>query len=566
MSAMPSPIQEAPIVHLLSVEEVIEVRNTRTLFDPVALAELAEDIAKRGVLQPIFVRRIETPNGDGYELIFGGRRLRASRLAGASVIPAIIVEMTDAEVLETQIIENAKRKDITEIEEAESYERLQTEHGYSVADISAKIGKSIGYVYARLKLCALIPDARAALAAGRLTPSTALLVARVPAELQKDALTELEADEDLAGEDPIGAREALARVQRRFMLNLVGAPFDINDAELAPAAGACTSCSKRTGNQPELFADVKAQDTCTDPTCFAAKKEAGWIQLKTKAEAEGRSVVEGKEAKKIIQNGRVVPASGFIDLGDKNFAGVDYAKAKTFGEQLGRRAPETVLVRDDRGEVHELVDAKAATKVLEAKGIQVPSSVKPPKPLKAPSANDVAKQEAINATVAIAIGRIVAGVEKREPDRVFWRALVAYELELTLGTQVDAILDRRGLPVERSQLSDYLDKFSVAQLRGFFVELTIDAKFYRPDDTTSLFARLAAAFKVDMEKLLAGELAKVKASKPAADGAKKYVISTDGGKTLTVAKQDAPTSIPAKTWASKKVAKKKKPAKKGSKK
>jgi ParB/RepB/Spo0J family partition protein len=557
MSAMPTPIQEAPIVHLLPVEQVTEVRNTRQYFEPNALAELADDIAKRGVLQPVLVRR--SPDGEGHDLVFGGRRLRASRIAGVSTIPAIIVEMTDAEVLEAQIVENAKRLDITPVEEAESYERLQTEHGYTVQDIAAKIGKSIGYVYARLKLCALIPEARAALSAGRLTPSTALLVARIPAELQKDALAELEADLE-TDEEPVGAREALARVQRRFMLALDGAPFDTNDAELVPAAGACTSCVKRTGNQPELFTDVKSKDTCTDPTCFAAKKDAGWIQLKTKAEAEGRTVLEGKEAKKIIQNGRVMPSSGFIDLADKNFAGVDYAKAKTFGEQLGKRAPDKVLVRDDRGEVHELVDAKAAVKVLEANGIEVPTTVKPPKPPKPASANDVAKKAAIEAAADSAVSRIVAAVEKKEPDRAFWRLLVDDALDLC--GSIDGVLQRRGFMAkgavfaieDEKRFRASFDKLSAAQLRGIFVELQVaqTADHYRPDDDAqSVFAKVAQAFGIDMKKLIDGELAKVKTAKP--EGPKKYVISTDGGKTMTVTKSE---SVPAKKKP-KKTAKKK---------
>jgi ParB/RepB/Spo0J family partition protein len=571
MSAMPTPIQEAPIVHLLPVNEVTEVRNTRQYFEPNALAELADDIAKRGVLQPVLVRR--SPDGEGHDLVFGGRRLRASRIAGVSTIPAIIVEMTDAEVLEAQIVENVKRLDITPVEEAESYERLQTEHGYTVQDIAAKIGKSIGYVYARLKLCALIPEARAALSAGRLTPSTALLVARVPAELQKDALVELNADDDPdhEGEEPVGAREALARVQRRFMLDLDAAPFDTNDAELVPAAGACTSCAKRTGNQPELFSDVKSKDTCTDPTCFADKKEAGWIRLKTKAEAEGLTVLEGKEAKKLIQNGRVVAASGFLDLDDRNFAGVDYAKAKTFGEQLGKRAPEKILVRDERGRVHELVDAKAATKVLEAKGIEVARPATPAKPPKPPSANDVAKADAQKAAVLIAVGRIAAAVEKKEPDRTFWRALV--DVELDMGNPIDSVLERRGFVAkgvvptldDEKRFRESLDKLSVAQLRGLFVELAVtdSAQFYRPDDNVSVFARWASAFKIDMKKLVEIELANVKAAKPGtAEGPKKYVISTDGGKTMTVTKSE---SEPAKEWTGKKKPKKT-AKKKGSKK
>lgn len=559
MSAMPTPIQEAPVVHMLPVERVLEITNTRKHFDAAKLEDLAKDVEKRGVLQPALVRPHE---GDDYQLIFGARRLRASKMAGLTHLPCIVRMMTDEEVLETQLIENAKREDITPLEEAEAFERLRTEYGYSVEKIAenltgSAVKKSIAYVYGRLKLCDLIPEAREALSAGKLTASTALLVARIPAPLQKQAIEELEPDED--GE-PLGAREAFRRIQFKFMLTLDAAPFDTKSADLLPTAGACTTCVKRTGNQPELFADVSAKDTCTDPGCFAEKKGAHWVKLRTKAEAEGRPVLEGKEAKKIIQHGRVVAGSGFIDLAEKNFAGVDYAKAQTFGEQLGKRAPATTLVLDDRGVVHELVDAKEAAKVLEAKGIEVPHAVRPQKPQKqkAETEGERQKREATKAAAAIAIGRIVAASEKKEPERAFWRALV--DIELDMGNPIDPIVVRRGFAKEGEPLTEKaedalrasLEKLSVEQLRGFFVELTIadSAEFYRPDDDRSVFARLLSAFKVDMRKLVDEQLAKLKtAPKTTPSGKQKYVISTDGGKTMTVTKQE---SVPAKAWAGKK--------------
>lgn len=100
------PIAE-PRVELIRLEKIHEsASNPRQSFDPVKLQELADDITRRGVLQPVLVR--PRPSG-GFELVFGARRYRAAKLAKLETLLCIVREMTDEQVLETQLVENAKR-------------------------------------------------------------------------------------------------------------------------------------------------------------------------------------------------------------------------------------------------------------------------------------------------------------------------------------------------------------------------------------------------------------------------------------------------------------------------
>src|SRR5689334_19780351 len=154
--------------------------NPRKRFDQAALDELADSIKRHDVLQPILLR----PNGgpDTYELVAGERRFRAAKAAGLVDIPATVRVLSDAEVLEIQVVENLQRSDLHELEEAEGYEQLlKCSHPngerYTVDEIAAKVGKSRSYVFARLKLCALCPEARKAFYAGELDASRALLIA-----------------------------------------------------------------------------------------------------------------------------------------------------------------------------------------------------------------------------------------------------------------------------------------------------------------------------------------------------------------------------------------------------
>jgi ParB/RepB/Spo0J family partition protein len=121
----------------------------RLVFNQETLDELAASIREHGVLQPILVRPIG-PNT--YQLIAGERRWRASTLAGLETIPALIEDIDDDTALEISIIENLQREDISPLDEAAMYDRMVTEHGYSIRKLADKLGKDKGYVENRLRL------------------------------------------------------------------------------------------------------------------------------------------------------------------------------------------------------------------------------------------------------------------------------------------------------------------------------------------------------------------------------------------------------------------------------
>ncbi|MDA8093385.1 MAG: ParB/RepB/Spo0J family partition protein [Betaproteobacteria bacterium] len=354
--------------------------NPRRHFPEDAHAELTESVKKYGVLQPILVR-VWPPaqKWDGgtmpvYEIVAGERRYRAATAAGLTVIPGIVRDLTDLEVLEIQIIENLQREELHPLEEAEGYELLMKKHAYTADDLAAKIGKSKAYVYARLKLTALCKEAREAFYAGSLVPSTALLVARIPVPaLQQKAL------EGIAGNKhtgPMSARDAAAYIQRTFMLRLSDAPFPRGDGTLLPGTPRCHECAKRTGNQPELFEDVASADVCTDPECFDAKRKVHFERVKRQAKEDGRKVLLGKEAKKIAPYG-----TGYGELKD-GYMALDREcyevpsdknhKHPTYRQLLGNDWKAPALIEDERtGNLVEIAQKKDVVAALKEKGIDV---------------------------------------------------------------------------------------------------------------------------------------------------------------------------------------------------
>lgn len=145
----------------------------RKTFDEAALASLAESIRQYGVLQPLTVtrREIEKP-GEGifveYELIAGERRLRASKLAGLKVVPAVIrtAEDSDRMKLELAIIENLQREDLNPIDRALAFQRLYTDFGLKHVEIGKRVGKSREYVSNTLRILLLPKEMQDALASG----------------------------------------------------------------------------------------------------------------------------------------------------------------------------------------------------------------------------------------------------------------------------------------------------------------------------------------------------------------------------------------------------------------
>ena len=153
--------------------------NPRRDFEPGALQELADSIRTKGLLQPILVRPLN--GGTSFELVCGTRRLRAARLAGLDALPASVRILSDQEVLEIQVIENLQRQDLHALEEARGYQQLLATKGYDVARIAERVGRSVKYVYDRVKLLSLTKQAQDLFLAGKFSAGHAILLARLSA-------------------------------------------------------------------------------------------------------------------------------------------------------------------------------------------------------------------------------------------------------------------------------------------------------------------------------------------------------------------------------------------------
>lgn len=138
----------------------------RQTFDEEALRELAQSIEENGLLQPIIVRKSAVK---GYEIIAGERRTRAMKLTGVDTIPAIVRQLSDDQMIETAIIENLQREDLTPIEEAMAYRHLMDTLNLTQAQAAKRLGKSRSYVANMLRLLDLNPDVKALVQSGDLS-------------------------------------------------------------------------------------------------------------------------------------------------------------------------------------------------------------------------------------------------------------------------------------------------------------------------------------------------------------------------------------------------------------
>lgn len=169
----------------LSTSEILEsARNPRKHFDQKKLEELAASVREHGVLTPLLAR----PSGDYYELAAGHRRFRAAKMAGLETLPVVVREMDDVQFLEVLTIENLQRDDVHPLEEAQGYKDLIDEAGYSAARIGERVGKSEKYVYDRIKLLQLIPEAQRLFLEDRFSAGHAILLARLSKDDQARAI------------------------------------------------------------------------------------------------------------------------------------------------------------------------------------------------------------------------------------------------------------------------------------------------------------------------------------------------------------------------------------------
>jgi ParB family chromosome partitioning protein len=143
-------------------------KQPRRTFGETELAELAESIRTRGVLQAILVRP-DPSRPEMFEIVAGERRWRAARRAGLSVIPAVVRSFDDRDVLEIAIIENVQRADLNPVEEAEAYKSLMERFGRTQESVATQVGKSREHVSNTIRLLSLPEDVREHVREGRLS-------------------------------------------------------------------------------------------------------------------------------------------------------------------------------------------------------------------------------------------------------------------------------------------------------------------------------------------------------------------------------------------------------------
>jgi ParB family chromosome partitioning protein len=138
----------------------------RKQFNKGALEELCESIKQYGVIQPINVRKISNSH---FELVAGERRLRAAIMAGLKEIPAIVVNINDNDSAVMALIENLQREDLSYMEEAEGYNNLINDHGFTQEELAQKIGKSQSTIANKIRLLRLSPMVKKILSDNSLT-------------------------------------------------------------------------------------------------------------------------------------------------------------------------------------------------------------------------------------------------------------------------------------------------------------------------------------------------------------------------------------------------------------
>ncbi len=180
----PSPVPGTTLRQLRPDQITTNPRQPRQVFDDEALTELSYSIKEFGVLQPIVVR----PQGAGFELVMGERRLRAAIAAGLDTIPAIVRETADEAMLRDALLENIHRAQLNPLEEAAAYQQLLQEFGVTHEELASRIGRSRSQVSNTIRLLNLSVPVQRRVAAGVLSAGHARALLGLEDRDQQDEL------------------------------------------------------------------------------------------------------------------------------------------------------------------------------------------------------------------------------------------------------------------------------------------------------------------------------------------------------------------------------------------
>lgn len=503
--------------------------NPRRTFDETALKELAESIKAQGILSPLLVRPL-TENG--FEIVFGERRYRAAQLAEQDTVPVRIKQMSDAEALEAQLVENLIRAEIHPMEEAQGFRALLDleESKYSIEQIAAKIGKTPAFVTQRLKLTDLVPVAVEAFYADEIGVGHALLLAKLPVEQQASALKACFKEAYANGTDKparilLPVRNLQFWIDTNILLVLKDAPFNKRDAQLLPTVGSCADCPKRTGHNKLLFGDDLGRqgDRCTDPICYQAKVDAHVAKtIAAKPELVQISTAYGGQK----EGSPVLPRNKYTAIRDDKPKSKDDAKRPEF--KVCKFTAEAIITEgSDVGTIHKV----CANPTCPVHHPKQPTGSKDEK-WKAEQEKQRKEQAIANATGL----RVLAAIGSAVPVRLMKRELL-FVLERLMGTmeksRIEMLSREHGIRQKRDDggikktLVAFVRRADEGTLSRLLVETSILLAASRSNPATVL-RDAATAYKVDTDAIAlkvrqefaAKEKAK-KTSPPTTKGAKK---------------------------------------------
>jgi ParB family chromosome partitioning protein len=435
--------------------------NPRRIFEDVALKELAESIRSQGVLSPLLVRPL---SNQSFEIVAGARRYRAAQIAEAPTVPVRIVNLTDAEALEAQLIENLQRRDVHPLEEAQGFKALLNldDPKYSIEQIAAKVGKSPTYCASRVRLTELPAPVIEAFYADEIGVGHALLLAKLQPAQQEQALANCFREEwNGAGAKAkrilLPVRHLQQWIEQNVLLLLKQAPFNKRDSQLVPTAGSCVDCPKRTGHNKLLFAELSGDsDACSDPNCFAAKLEA---HVKAKVAAKPELVQISTAYKQQPEGEKAIPRNKYIEIREGKPDTPEKAKWPEF--KTCKYTTEAIVADGiDKGEMRKVcTEPTCPVHHAKKRSQQTADDAK----WKAEQEKR-RKQEALAQATGV---RTLAAIAAAVPVRLMKRDLL-FVVERLAGLLDERRLEivARGRGIKKAKDSDSIEKLFTAYLRG----------------------------------------------------------------------------------------------------
>lgn len=456
--------------------------NPRRFFDEEKLAELAASIKEQGILQALVLR--PHPDDDSrYELVIGARRFRAAALAGLTYVPAAVLILDDAEVLEVQLVENDQRDGVSPLDEALAIRRLNFEHGRSPEDIADKLGRPVAYIRRRLVLTQLRNELWGLLEEGRIGLGSGELLGKLSEEMQGAIVdggihpaTMFQTWSDGAYQDTeepaVWSHHDIKRAIKSRARSLSHALWRLSSK--CGKLGPCDNCPKRSDAQTSLIADeFDGEAQCMDPSCWDAKAD-DWAARKVKrCLKKGAVLLKNDDIPKEMYSSGLAYADQTVTYGDE----------RKWGEISD--APHYVWVVEETysnlKKVREMVKKKEVREAIQGTKHEDLFEYMSVRAGKTADEKTRLKKEVDDRHARMAL--VVAAAESSRTDKLL-RHLVLAAVDVANQDPRKAVCQRRGWKPAKAEkgffgcrhgrhIKEEIATMKNAELRGLLVEITL---------------------------------------------------------------------------------------------